>query len=290
MKKIKHSKFKNTGILFELLVRQITLEILNGGNEVSKKIIQEFFKQGTELSKEKKLYGLLLNEKYNSESRAEKFIDLVIEAHKKIDFKQIQKEKYNLIKTIQESFNIDEFLNSPIPNYKTYASIYKLFESKRQDGFDIKDELNARFTIVEHVINSSIKNKEKIVEAKALESYKKQEKDVRLLTYKILVETFNKKYSKLDSVQKNLLKEYINNVNNTSKFKEFFAAQLKKTISSLHEEYTNCEDKITKIKLKETLNVLRKQKLGRKISDSQVSSLMLAYELSKELKDVRKNL
>ena len=164
MKKIKHSKFKNTGILFELLVRQITLEILNGGNEVSKKIIQEFFKQGTELSKEKKLYDLLLNEKYNSESRAEKFIDLVIEAHKKIDFKQIQKEKYNLIKTIQESFNIDEFLNSPIPNYKTYASIYKLFESKRQDGFDIKDELNARFTIVEHVINSSIKNKEKIVE------------------------------------------------------------------------------------------------------------------------------
>lgn len=290
MKKIKHSKFKNTGILFELLVRQITLEILNGGTEVSKQIVQEFFKQGTELSKEKKLYDLLLNEKYNSESRAEKFIDLVVEAHKKVDFKQIQKEKYNLIKRIQESFEIDEFLNSPITNYKTYASIYKLFESKRQDGFDIKDELNARFTIVEHVINSSIKNKEKIVETKALEAYKKQEKDVRLLTYKILVETFNKKYSKLDSVQKNLLKEYINNVNNTSKFTGFFASELKKTISSLNEQYNNIDDKITKIKLKETLNVLRKQKLGRKISDSQVSSLMLAYELLKELKDVRKNL
>lgn len=290
MKKIKHSKFKNTGILFELLVRQITLEILNGGTEVSKQIVQEFFKQGTELSKEKKLYDLLLNEKYNSESRAEKFIDLVVEAHQKVDFKQIQKEKYNLIKRIQESFEIDEFLNSPITNYKTYASIYKLFESKRQDGFDIKDELNARFTIVEHVINSSIKNKEKIVETKALEAYKKQEKDVRLLTYKILVETFNKKYSKLDSVQKNLLKEYINNVNNTSKFTSFFASELKKTISSLNEQYNNIDDKITKIKLKETLNVLRKQKLGRKISDSQVSSLMLAYELLKELKDVRKNL
>lgn len=290
MKKIKHSKFKNTGILFELLVRQITLEILNGGTEVSKQIVQEFFKQGTELSKEKKLYDLLLNEKYNSEARAEKFIDLVVEAHQKVDFKQIQKEKYNLIKRIQESFEIDEFLNSPITNYKTYASIYKLFESKRQDGFDIKDELNARFTIVEHVINSSIKNKEKIVETKALEAYKKQEKDVRLLTYKILVETFNKKYSKLDSVQKNLLKEYINNVNNTSKFTSFFASELKKTISSLNEQYNNIDDKITKIKLKETLNVLRKQKLGRKISDSQVSSLMLAYELLKELKDVRKNL
>ena len=107
MKKIRHSKFKNTGILFELLVRQITLEILNGDKEVAKNIVKEFFKQGTELSKEKKLYDLLLKEKYNSESRAEKFIDAILEAHSKIDSKKVTKEKYNLIKSIQESFNID---------------------------------------------------------------------------------------------------------------------------------------------------------------------------------------
>ena len=290
MKKIKHSKFKNTGILFELLVRQITLEILNGGAEVSKKIIQEFFKNGTELAKEKKLYDLLLNEKYNSESRAEKFIDLVVEAHQKIDNKKIQKEKYNLIKRIQESFNIDEFLNSPIPNYKTHASVYKLFESRKMDSYDIKDELNARFTLVEHIINTSIENKKHLIETRAIEKYKKQEKDIRLLTYKILVETFNKKYQNLDANQKTLLKEYINNVNNTSKFKDFFLQEIKRTISGLNEEYKKIDDTITKIKLKETLNVLRKQKIGRKVSDSHVSSLMLAYELIKELKNVKESL
>ena len=288
MKKIKHSKFKNTGILFELLVRQITLEILNGGDEKAKNIIKEFFKQGTEISKEKKLYDLLLKEKYNSESRAEKFIDVVLEAHSKIDTQKILKEKYNLIKKIQESFNIDEFLNSPLTNYKTYASIYKIFEAKRVEQFDIKDNLNARFTLVEHIINDSIKNKEKLVEDRTIEMYKKQEKDMRMLSYRILIESFNKKYTKLDSSQKSLLKEYINNINNTSKFKEYFNSRLKELVTSLYEEYTKTSDKVTKIKLKETLNLLKRQKVRKKVSDSQVSAIMIGYELVKEMNNVRK--
>jgi hypothetical protein len=288
MKKIRHSKFKNTGILFELLVRQITLEILNGDKEVAKNIVKEFFKQGTELSKEKKLYDLLLKEKYNSESRAEKFIDAILEAHSKIDSKKVTKEKYNLIKSIQESFNIDEFLNSPITNYKTYASIYKVFESKSVENADVRDVLNSRFTLIEHIISTSVKNKERIIEDRALQSYKKQEKDVRLLTYKILVEQFNKKYTKLDTAQKDLLKEYINNVNNTSKFVDYYKGEMKKLVSSLHEEYTKTKDKVTRIKLKETLNLLRKQKVGRKVTDNQVSALMMGFELIKEMKNVRK--
>ena len=288
MKKIRHSKFKNTGILFELLVRQITLEILNGDKEVAKNIVKEFFKQGTELSKEKKLYDLLLKEKYNSESRAEKFIDAILQAHSKIDSKKVTKEKYNLIKSIQESFNIDEFLNSPITNYKTYASIYKVFESKSVENADVRDVLNSRFTLIEHIISTSVKNKERIIEDRALQSYKKQEKDVRLLTYKILVEQFNKKYTKLDTAQKDLLKEYINNVNNTSKFVDYYKSEMKKLVSSLHEEYTKTKDKVTRIKLKETLNLLRKQKVGRKVTDNQVSALMMGFELIKEMKNVRK--
>ena len=288
MKKIKHSKFKNTGILFELLVRQITVEILNGTDEVAKGIIKEFFKAGTELSKEKKLYDLLLKEKYNSESRAEKFIDVVLEAHSKISTKKILKEKYNLIKKIQESFDINEFLNSPFTSYKTYASIYKIFESKNVENFDIKDNLNARFTLVEHIINDSIKNKSKLVEDRAIQQYQKQEKDVRLLSYKILVETFNKKYTTLNANQKGLLKEYINNINNTSKFKDYYNDKLKGIVTSLHEQYTKTQDKVTKIKLKETISVLKKQRARKKVSDSQVSALMLGYELMKELKNVGK--
>ena len=285
MRKIKHSKFKNTGFLFELLTRQVTLEIINGSDEKAKKIIKEFYGRGTELSKELRLFNLLINEKYNTESKSEKFIEAILEAHTTLDYKKLQREKYNLIKSIKENFEIDNFLSSPVTNYKILASIHKLFEGKTHNVLDVKDIFNSKLTIVEHISsNSQISLKEK--EDKLVEEYKKQEKDLRLLTYKILVETFNKKYTNLNHSQKSLLREYINNVTNTSKFNEYFSNELIKTITSLHELYKRMGDKITKIKLRETINVLKKQKIGKKITDEQVSALMMSYELIKEINNV----
>lgn len=285
MRKIKHSKFKNTGFLFELLTRQVTLEIINGSDEKSKGIIKEFFGKGTELSKELRLFNLLINEKYNTESKAEKFIDAILEAHTKINYNTLQREKYNLVKAIKENFEINNFLSSPVTNYKILASIHKLFEGKKADVLDIKDVFDSKLTLVEHISsNSQTSLKEK--QDKLVETYKKQEKDLRLLTYKILVETFNKKYTSLNSEQKSLLREYINNVTNTSKFNEYFESELIKTITTLHELYRGMKDKITKIKLKETINVLKKQKIGKKITDEQVSALMMSYELIKEIANV----
>jgi len=285
MRKIKHSKFKNTGFLFELLTRQVTLEIINGNEERAKGIIREFYGKGTELSKELRLFNLLINEKYNTDSKAEKFIDVVLEAHTKLDYKKLQREKYNLVKAIKENFEINNFLSSPVTNYKILASIHKLFEGKKNDILDIKDVFDSKLTLVEHISsNSPATLKEK--EDKLVEEYRKKKKDLRLLTYKILVETFNKKYTNLNESQKGLLREYINNVNNTSKFNEYFEKELIKTITSLHEMYKGMKDKITKIKLRETINVLKKQKIGKKITDEQVSALMMSYELIKEIKNV----
>ena len=286
MRKIKHSKFKNTGFLFELLTRQITLEILNGQEEKSKSIIREFYGKGTEMSKELRLFNLLINEKYNSENKADKFIDAILEAHTKLNQSKLSREKYNLVKTIKENFEIDNFLASPVTNYKILASIHKLFEAKRMDVLDVKDVFDSKLTLVEHISNSPVSHKVK--EDKLVEEYKKQEKDLRLLTYKILVESFNKKYTNLNDDQKSLLREYINNVTNTSKFTEYYEGQLIKTITELHSLYKGMGDKITKIKLRETINVLKKQKLGKKITDEQVSALMMSYELVKEIKNVRK--
>ena len=111
MKKIRHSKFKNTGFLFELLTRQITYEVLNGSEEKSKQIIKEFFAGKTELAKELRLFNLLINEKYNTESKAEKFIDAILEAHTKLDYTKLKKEKYHLVKAIKETFEITNFLS-----------------------------------------------------------------------------------------------------------------------------------------------------------------------------------
>jgi hypothetical protein len=288
MKKIKHSKFKNTGFLFELLTRQITLEILNNSQEKARKIVAEFFGNGTELSKELRLYKLLIDEKYNSENKAEKFIEAIMDARTKLDEQKLIKEKYNLVKVIKENFEIDTFLTSPVTNYRVLASIHKLFEAKKSDISDVKDIFDSKLTLVEHISTSAPTLKQK--EDKLFEDYKKQEKDLRLLTYKILVETFNKKYSNLNDSQKNLLREYINNVTNTTKFGEYYSNQLKTIVTELHSIYKTMEDKVTKIKLRETINVLKTQKIGKKVTDEQVSSLMMAYELVKEIKNVKKRI
>lgn len=286
-RRIRHSKFKNTGVLFELLTKQITLEILNNSQtEHAKKIVREFFNNKMELSKELKLYNLLLNEKYNSESKAEKFIDVVLEARTKLNEIKLTREKYNLVKHIKENFDMSVFLSSPIVNYKVLASIHKLFEAKKNDIVELKDIFNSKYTIVEHISTNNTPSKSDKKDI-VIEAYKKQEKDLRLLTYKILVDSFNKKYTNLNGKQKDLLREYINNVTNTSKFGEYYSEELKGIITELHLLYTKITDKVTKIKLKETINVLKKQKIGKKITDNQVSSLMLSYELIKEIKNVR---
>jgi hypothetical protein len=285
MKKIKHSKVKNTGVLFELLVRQITLEVLNGDKtENAKNIVKEFFASGTELNKELRLYDLLLKEKYNSESKAEMFVDTVSQAHSKLNEGKLAKEKYNLIKQINEKFELEQFLSSPITNYKVLASIYKVFESKKSENYDIKDVFNSKVTLIENIIARPSIKTNKVEDTKLIESYKQQDRDLRLLTYKILVETFNKKYTNLDSKQKNLLKEYINNISNTSKFKDYISVELPNIVSELKSIKAKVEDKVTTIKLSETISVLEKMKMGKSVSDNQVSSIMLSYELIKELK------
>lgn len=284
MKKIKHSKFKNTGILFELLVRQITLEVLNGDKtENAKGIVQEFFKQGTEMNKELRLYDLLVQEKYSTESRAEKFIDTVNEAHSKIDVSKLRREKFNLVKKINELFDMESFLSSPITNYKVLASIYKIFESKYQENYDIKDIFNSKITLIENITSKPATEKRE-ERKQIVESYKKEDQDIRLLTYKILVETFNKKYSSLNQEQKSLLREYINNVNNTSKFKDYVNKAIPSIVAELKVISEKISDKVTTIKLNETASLLESIEIGKVVSDKHVSSIMMSYELIKELK------
>jgi hypothetical protein len=286
MKKIKHSKFKNTGFIFELLVRQITSEIMSANKSIAEKILKEHFNSKKELSKELKLYQYLINEKYNSESKAEQFINTILEARKKIDEKKLTKEKYNLIKEIKETYNLDEFIKSPISNYKTLASIYKIFETvTSEESFDPTDIVSSRFTIAENIINSSIQNKDVKVKDAVLEEYRKQDDDLRAVSYKLLVESFNSKYKNLTEDQKGLLREYINNINNTGKLNQYVNEEVTKLVDSLKEVGSKISDKVTKIKLAETISNVRKIKSVKKIKEQHLSAMMMTYELLSELKE-----
>jgi hypothetical protein len=289
MKKIKHSKFKNTGFIFELLVRQITSEIMSSNKSVAETILKEHFNSKKELSKELKLYQYLINEKYNSEAKAEKFIDTILEARKRLDEKKLTKEKYNLIKEIKETYNIDEFIKSPISNYKTLASIYKVFEVATLDEqFDPTDIVSSRFTIAENIISSSIQNKDAKIKNAVLEEYRKQDEDLRAISYKILVESFNSKYKNLTTEQKTLLKEYINNINNTGKLNDYVGNEVTKLVANLKEVGSKLTDKVTRIKLAETIANVKKIKSVKKIKEEHLSAMMMTYELLSELKNTLK--
>jgi len=287
MKQIKHSKFRNTGFLFELLVRQVTSDILNNRKGIAENLLKKYFNSKTELSNELKLYQFIISEKYNNENRAEKFIDAVIESRKKLDEKKILKEKYNLIKEIKDNYSINDFLGSQIPNYKILASVYKIFEYKINDSqnYDPKDFVNTKYTLVEHLVGKQILTKssnETLIESQL----KKEDAEIRILTYNMLVESFNKKYKNLNEKQKGLLKEYINSFTNSDNLKSYVKNEVKLLAKTFGEVNKVVSDKVTKIKLAETTNQLKKIVSSSKINDNHITSLIMCYELEKELNDV----
>ena len=280
--KIKHSKVRNTGILFELITRQITADIIENKDGLAVGLLKKYFSPNTQLGKEYELYKVLTTENYKSESKANHLIDAVLKTYNKINRSQLRREKYNLVSEIKNSYSVDEFFMARIPNYKVYASIYKLFESLTTT--DPSTETNSKFTIIESITKK--KRKELKTETKTLETYKKSEKDLRLLTYQVLVEKFNKKYKTLIEQQKGLLRKYINNISNTNQLKEFVEKESIKVKKQLQSFLPNIDDEVTSIKLKEAIKQSDKLLKGRIVEDNQVITLMRYYQLLKELKDV----
>ena len=281
--KTKHSKIRNTGILFELLARQITVDVLNNDKKGSAaNILKTFFNKNTQLGKEYELYRVLTVENYKSETKANHLVDAVLTARTKLNESSLRREKYNLIKEVRSKYNINDFFMARISNYKVSASIFKLFSIN--EDMNPKTETECRFTIVENITRKRISEKKK--ENVMVEGYMKQEKDLRLLAYSILIEKFNKKYSTLSSKQRNLLREYINNISNTNSLKEFIESETVKVKKELQSHLPKVSDKVTKIKLNEAINQADTLMKGRIVEDKQVVTLMRYYELVKELKNV----
>jgi hypothetical protein len=285
-RKMRHSKFRNTGILFELLTKQITADII-AGNEVSvaKNLLYKYFHENTELGKEWKLYNTLLNEKIKDEPHAERFFSVILEARKKLNNKKLSLLKYDLIKEIKNNYPIEEMLKAPVRNYRVLASIYKIFEDVVSSDckFDVKEVYQAKNCIVEHIID---RPKVTHSEDELINYYQTQAEDIRLLTYKLLCEKFNDKYkSILDDEQKNVLREYICNVANTNNFNVFVKERVAEIKKSLTEVIDKIKDSnVVKIKIREVINQLDKINPGKIVKDNHVMVLMLSYELLNEVK------
>ncbi len=286
MHKAKHSKFRNTGILFELLTRQVTSDILSGKDEsFAKNILFKYFSENKELGKELQLYNFLVNEVAKDETQAEKYVEIVLKQRDKLNQKTLTSEKYNLIKEIKDVYPINDLFKSSIKNYKLLASIYKIFENHtdKNSKFDVKEIVISRTSIVENLCGIKKINKE--TEDELINVYKQQNEEVRLLSYKILIESLNEKYKDLDSNQKNLLKEYINSISNTNSLKKLIDSEVTTVKKQLSELTNNISDDVIKIKINETIKQLDNVKKFNLVKDNQVMVLLLSYELIKEIKN-----
>lgn len=281
MKSIKHSKIKNTGLIFELLVRQIASDTLNNKESKAIPILKKYFNKNTELSKELNLYKSLTSEKFNKEEKANALIEAVIKSHKNLNTTILSKQKYNLIKDINEVFGVDAFFQARVNDYKVLASVYKILEYAEADS--PVEIVNSKYTIIEHITGKEI-IKEEISED--LKTFINADKDVRLTAYKYLVNKFNDKYKDLDSKQKNLLREYINNVSSTEELAKYIVSEINDISKVLQVYNKKVDSQVIKIKLNEVTNLLNSMSNVKTVNDNHVLSLLRYYELLKELKKV----
>lgn len=271
-----HSKYKNTGILFELLIRQITNDTLNESDSKAISLVKKYFTK-TELGKEYKLYEHISKNKNLTEGKSEIVIQTILESAKNLNKTNLKKQKYNLIKEIKENYDIEKFFRTKLPNYKVYAALYNLMEGNLSTDKSIDNKV----TLLEHLSKPVSEEKDDLYE-----EIKAQDKDIRILSYRLLLEKFNEKYDTLSKNQKIVLKEYVNNIDNNLKLKEFYnssVGDIKNEIKLIKEDIS---DKTLIIKLNEVSNLLVEVKKNETIKNDSLVDLLQYYDLIDELKKV----
>lgn len=278
----KHSKFKNTGILFELLVRQVTSDMMSNQDSKAVRIIKKHF-NGTEILKEYNLYNTILKAPKLSEGKAESLLNTVVQESKKLDKDLLNKEKYQLIKEIKRYYDVENFFKAKIDNYKASAAIYTLFEAARaKELTDTKQLVTSKITLLEHITGEFLDAKK--VEKEAVQEFLNEDKDIRILAYKLIVEKYNEAYSELSQDQKDILKEYINNVSDTKQLKAYLNTKIQEAKTQLVKLVPIVKDKVLEIKLKEVIKLAKPITERQSIKDEHLVSIMQYFELVKELK------
>lgn len=283
--KIKHSKFRNTGLIFELLVKQIAVDTLNNRDSSAVNILKTYFGSKNSLSKEYRLYEFIVKNKNVSQSKAEAIVSTITEVSRKLDQKSLKVQKYKLISSIKESYNIDEFFGMQVRDYKALAALYCLLEAQNTTTLiDPQTLIDNKTTILEH-LTSNVQSEEKVKDA-LIEEYSKYDKDLKLLTFKILLEKFNKKYKDLLPEQKNILKEFITSVNSQTRLRNIVNEEISKIKGDITTFSSRVKNDVMKIKLNELLKNINPLSNKDKINDNHLVNLMQYYDLVYELKSL----
>lgn len=275
---VKHSKYKNTGLLFELLVRQITTDTLNDINSPAINTLKKYF-VNTELGKEYKIYEQLSNFKNLSEVKSEMVISSLLEAAAKLNREEVQKQRYNLIKEIKKSYDVSKFFKAKVGNYKIYAALNNLIENQNNKNITPEDTINNKVTLLEHLVKESTPNTEDVL----MEEYMKYPKDVKILTHRIMLEKFNAKYDNFSTDQKEILKEVVTSIDNTGKLRDYYNIKIVETVKRVQGKIDTLKDEVLKIKLQEILKHIKPVDNTKKVSNDDIVNLLQYSELLEHL-------
>lgn len=283
--KVKHSKYRNTGLIFELLVKQIAADTLNNSDSAAVGILKNFYSKDTSLSKEYRLYEFIIKNKNISQSKAEAILSTITEVSRKFNQKKLRAEKYELISEIKKNYNIDEFFGMAVRDYKPLAALFCLLEAQNNTKLvDPQVLIDNKTTILEH-LTSEEQNKEEVKDT-LIEEYSKYDKDLKLLTFKILLEKFNSKYKNLLPEQKSILKEFITSLNSQTRLRTLVNEELQKVASAVRKLTVKVKDEVVRIKLDEVAKKIKPLSNKEKITDNHLVNLMQYYDLVNELKSL----
>jgi hypothetical protein len=286
MQSLKHKKYRNTGLIWEMLTRQITSDILEGANQSeATEILREYFGSDTEMAKELELYQLLMNETFRTEEQAKEFLQEVVKTRENLNLDRLQEEKYEIIGEIKNKYPLKEFFKSRVDNYRELASVYKVFKALTENvTYEPDDVVRSKYTIVEHVTEQNVEETEE--ENDLLEGFREESRDLRLLAQKVMIEKFNNKYGELLPEQKEILREYINNISNTNNLRE----EVNRRVEKLKEDFEKLRKKIGEevinIKVKEATNLIDEIKSkGGQVRDDEISNLLMYYQLREDIEN-----
>ena len=232
-----HNKKRNIGIIYEQIIKFVCKKIMENDEVTSEKaikIIKEHFAEGTQLNKEYKLFKALSDTKNVSSPLAN---SIIFEAKKAcnnmFDGKKLEREKSKLIKNLNYSFGKGVIFKENVKNYRTYATIQTLLNEWR-DPKNASFDLTTKYEIKLH--ESLTEKSEVLTEAKNMPR-------VDNLTYNLMNNIFESKYSNLlNESQNNLLKCYAKN--DEDALIESFIALKEETLSYLNDYIRNCDNKI----------------------------------------------
>ena len=272
----KHNKLKNSGLLFELLVRQFTTDTLNNRDSKAAEILKKYF-YNTDLLKEYKIYNTISKTRNLSEVKADVLIGACMEAYKKLNRSALKKKKYELIAEIKQNYNIDEFFKAKVDNYKVLASVYMLLEMNDSDSIDEKVYSDCKYTLLEHVASKKVDDKDEDIKA-----FSEMNPGTRSLVFALANKKFNDKYKSLNEGQKGILREYINNISTSDNLRKYFNSQIKIIKEQVDTIIDSIKDEVRKVKLFEVSKSLVEIPVNKSVTDLDVNNVLYYYELIKE--------